>query len=213
MNYRGNWTAIIDHNTTRYEQNVFHIDTDKPDFIDIKLTHSGFTGQLRFKDEALIESGALDQIVFNIEGVNYDVDDINDVPFEDSFRQYVCYFPISVVRDDEDRRTERHGWITPTVRDQDTLPLIFKPPTMQIIFTTILDDESVQAESNFKVVLGMILTGQLDPPLPDVKVSVQRMNRVALKDREPTFIRTDQNGRFRYGPTEKDDYEVIVSDQ
>ena len=96
---------------------MFHIDTDTPDFFWIKLTHSGFSGQLRFQDEVLIEEGALDQIVFNIEGVDYDLDDINDVPFEDSFRHYVVYFPLSFINDGEKPTSSRHGWITPKVID------------------------------------------------------------------------------------------------
>jgi len=136
--------VIVDHNSTRYEQNVFHMDTDNPDHIDIKLTHTGLSGQLRFQDETLIEDGALDQIVFNIEFEDGDfyLDDINDVPFEDSFRQYVIYFPVSFINEGGKRRNDRTEWIRPKVLDQDAWPLIFKPPTMRVEISTLLDADS-----------------------------------------------------------------------
>ena len=81
------------------------------------------------------------------------------MPFEDSFRHYVVYFPLSFINDGEKPTSSRDGWITPKVLDQDTLPLIFKPTTMKFTLTTLLDDESAKASSNFKVTLGMILTG------------------------------------------------------
>ena len=61
--------------------------------------------------------------------------------------------------------------------------------------------------------MGTIIRGQIFPPLADVRVSVQRMYRVALKDRVPSIVYTDALGKFKHGPTYIDEYEIIVEPQ
>ena len=72
------------------------------------------------------------------------------------------------------------------------------------------DEVNKLVNYHFKVVMGMMVYGKIDPPIANAKVSVQRMNRVALKDRIAKIVYTDQDGKFKDGPYEIDDFEVIV---
>ena len=63
---------------------------------------------------------------------------------------------------------------------------------------------------HFKIVRGMFVEGKVTPPVPYAKVSIQRENRIGLKDRVPTFIYTDEFGKYKHGPTEIDNYEILM---
>ena len=44
---------------------------------------------------------------------------------------------------------------------------------------------------NFKIIEGMFVTGSTVPSVPGAQVSIQRENQLAIKDRQPTIIFTD----------------------
>lgn len=88
------------------------------------------------------------------------------------------------------------------------MPLVFKPASRDQLIG--IQDSDGYKNANFKVVMGTIVRGQISPPVADVQVSVQRMYRVALKDRVPTIVYTDAEGKFKHGPTDIDEYEIIV---
>ena len=56
----------------------------------------------------------------------------------------------------------------------------------------------------------MFVEGQTDPAVVGAKVSVQRKNRLGLSDRTPSVVFTDEAGRFKYGPTQIDDYDIDI---
>lgn len=64
---------------------------------------------------------------------------------------------------------------------------------------------------NFKIIEGMFVTGLTVPAVLGAQVSIQRENQLAIKDRQPTIIFTDAEGKFSHGPTEKDNYIVEIT--
>ena len=56
----------------------------------------------------------------------------------------------------------------------------------------------------------MYVEGYTEPVVMGAKVSVQRKNRLGLSDRSPSVVFTDGAGRFKYGPTQVDDYDIDI---
>ena len=56
----------------------------------------------------------------------------------------------------------------------------------------------------------MYVEGQTEPPVEGARVSVQRKNRLGLNDRTPSIVFTDIEGRFKYGPTQIDKYDIDI---
>ena len=89
------------------------------------------------------------------------------------------------------------------------MPLVFKPAKRELEFDTSAPHYSIY--SHFKVQLGIYVEGRTSPSISNAQVSIQRQNRTSLKDRVPTLILTDSEGRFRLGPVEEDFYDVGIN--
>ena len=57
----------------------------------------------------------------------------------------------------------------------------------------------------------MMVEGVTEPAVAGATVRIQRKNQLSLKDRVPTFVETDEQGRFKHGPVHKDSYSVEIT--
>ena len=57
----------------------------------------------------------------------------------------------------------------------------------------------------------MFVKGQTIPAVSNAKVTINRDNKISLKDREPHVVMTDEQGNFKYGPVDIDTYQVEIS--
>ena len=177
-----------------------------PEVTEIKTTHVAFGGELRFEDEVILEDfldtpESIELRAF--EDARQEVEDIDDVPFEPLFRKYKSYIAIEHLPDVVTTFT-----VEPISTDPLNLPLVFKPAKRDVTLDSSAPHRSVNA--HFKVKLGRLIEGSIRPPLDDVKVIIQRENRLSLRDRVPSVVYSDANGRYRHGPVEKDKYEVLM---
>ena len=197
--------TISDKTYTRAKQTQFTLDFTKGEKIYIKVEPDAvaYSGELRFTNanEDVIDD-VIDSIKMRVNGEIYPLSDVEPSLHEESHRSYKVFIPF-----EKFTKYEENFTVEPYV-DGPTYPLILKPDYKEIMVSKA--EPEVTNHVHFKVVQGMFVEGKTIPPVSDAIVTVQRDNQLSLKDRVPTTLKTDSEGRFKHGPVEIDTYSVTI---
>ncbi len=68
--------------------------------------------------------------------------------------------------------------------------MVFKPESKVVVVEHSVPQESDSA--HFKIHEGMFVTGKTIPAVANAKVTINRDNKISLKDREPHVVMTDE---------------------
>lgn len=120
LEYAGIWEYIPEPKHIKLEQIKYIIDTSVPNFIEMDPTFFSLEGQLRFQSEQTLEE-ELDDIGIRVNGIDYwELEDIDEVPFEPLFRQYRVWIPYKVISESKDLEIQ-------ATSSKSEAPVLFKP--------------------------------------------------------------------------------------
>ena len=109
---------------------------------------------------------ALESIFVQVQGQNFPLVELQDVPYEDLFREYSVYLPNDFLPANK-TQTEI---TTKFVNTNPELPLVFKPASR--VITVFYEAPHKANDASFKVVKGMFVTGKTEPRVSDARVSI-----------------------------------------
>jgi len=122
-----------------------------------------FSGQLRLNSEDGIDE-IIESIKMRVDGEEFPISEIEDVEFEETFRQYKVWVPYYKFN-----KLEMNFIVEPVVTGH-TRPLILKPEHKELELSRI--EPWLSNHVHFKIVQGMFVEGKTTPPVESATVSI-----------------------------------------